>query len=1437
MQLKEKLQGVVTTESVTRLLKSASNDTSSQDKIRFAQEILASRSIFIPAKQEWLCEWVCSAMIKSIPKDLAKVDGRRLDWSHPDPYVDADYWAFLLSLIKEFARLRKESLKSSGVDRTRAASIKVPILPLFTSLCAIVSSPKTEGAFLDTCNDLVRLAIECYALLTTELPDAFHLTIEQLVAFSSDILAAILVRTQPKSLHRDLSATLCVLLCRVLSTLTASCNQSSNQKKIFGLVCSKLLVPLLSILHQARWDHCFQEQCIAPIQSELETQIEDLIRTGLFHPEHIAEFSLTLQNLEAMAKLPKESKKDVLLSYPRQFFDQIKALAGADAGGANSTMALRSLPILLKLFLTSATQSSPAISASAVFRVEFSFFSHMIEIAIACVDRVCSEAHKSQNIDSQGASDSLAAAMFAVHALLEQLDRFEIYRPTNDDISRFQLKYFQGIRQSLGQYASQAPADVHSLFFLAWRQLLKIDFSIIFQNMDNIWPLALQPHTGCFEDAEEFVVELLDTFTKSRQLDQLIREVLGWIQQLHLHTDQRRFQTSTFFSPRVLGVLSACIRRNLPAQNVQIIGVFCEQLDECSGSIRDCLADQDEPAPKKVKKSDQLATGSVEGTKNIGCVEPLSLLLALVIKNTAISAGQQAAFSRLSGTLYEQFITPVLQSMPALESASTKRARDDPTLEFLYSALALHLNLMEASDQYWREHVRTNDILTLVKGLAVFIGREPRVAVLVCKIGLHHVDRIASTNTDLRDDQDCIDIVSRIMNSATQLIGSARHATWDRQWSQVSGSNIGVALWVTLLDHLAAICRVASQAQVEFIVKNVLLSLSMTNVAAHSGGSALSMASVTAQLLSSASFFELRPIRDFFLLGFWEQVSVLNTAVLPPVLLDFVRSPSHSQDPSRLQEAIVDPASWPAHSSAPVDILWNQISLLSLFPSLYFTAPEREALSWLCLALASFMKSRITSNTESQALRLIAVSLKLLVRYGKKDDRFITLQSPRLLQSIIELASSLPEGPEYNPICDQIRGAVLATVDQTSKKLPPKIGSKSVGRAATTTPADYVLEMIRYFTSSQARLPQAHGLWECSVVGFMTPLTQWVWNRHKRDTSHAGDQPAATIESEPVVAHVIESINGFIALIEDTAKRHLEQYANSTSVSRSVLDSAMGHLRLLSMAIRHYQRLALNTNDPHHQKIEQLYVYLVTLAAKVLADLQPTNAGNSDEGQLDFSAGILAELFHGIQVMSLGESGIDRSDKGADCAIDGLVALVQNVNSEQYQVLISWAIQKLELVSAARGLADPSTSRSETTVHIPSLGRIVEAMVSEINPNVSRRFLRQELGRIVVQLSRILMSADDVASLIAVLHLLNTLVCDRGLNMRNHDVATVLGAASTVTSEVALAHVSKITPEVAEKLFDGIYRLLLSLLRQRRDSVVELIPPFFSILKHILFCY
>ncbi|KAJ3059570.1 hypothetical protein HK102_009930, partial [Quaeritorhiza haematococci] len=260
------IPSILSAETVTKTLRASSSAMDIHSKLSYAQNVWRDTSLYLPARHELILDWLCSTVLRSIPKHLsstvsgaggastatAAVLGENAV-SLQDPFLNLRFWSFLLEILNT---LRAGKRRSMGAGVTVA--LKTPVAPIFLGFLQgvrqIVHLPQqqksTTSAESGTTHtpvtnlaQTIQAASSCFRILTSDLPELLRATIDHHASISLEAMETLIViLSGPLSDRSDEidegemrshELVVCVMgfVRQAVSVFVRTCSQQSNQKK------------------------------------------------------------------------------------------------------------------------------------------------------------------------------------------------------------------------------------------------------------------------------------------------------------------------------------------------------------------------------------------------------------------------------------------------------------------------------------------------------------------------------------------------------------------------------------------------------------------------------------------------------------------------------------------------------------------------------------------------------------------------------------------------------------------------------------------------------------------------------------------------------------------------------------------------------------------------------------------------------------------------------------------------------------------------------------------------------------------------------------------------------------------------------------------------------------------------------------------------------
>ncbi|KAI8817730.1 Urb2/Npa2 family-domain-containing protein [Fimicolochytrium jonesii] len=1430
-------------EAVTKLLRDASR--SSPERLATAKNLWEHTITFVPGKDDLLLDWTTSEMFNGIKK-------KELGKQQECPHLHIPFWNFLHSLLEHFAAQKRKLQKlgnwaagaSAASTPLRTYNVRTRMMDVFIALLDDVADlEESDAESLDSPStfELLRLGLENLQLLASELPEVLRPTLDLHVSLTNSAIRLFLLARRNSgedqtSSSLALESASAAFLARALKELTSSAVQYPNQKKVFTTCIGKLLLPLFA-LHKnlsARPVHS------AVPTSDLLSSARILVQRTLFHKDHLPEFATVLDQLF--------EKKGVNLEkagYPKQLLDHIRKLLEGNELDADATM--EALPLLFKLFADSCERYSSLRTSSVP--PSFALFYQLQKLIFEGIPA-------GTEYDAT-ISDRVQRILTVSVTLLESFADCNVYRSTNDASSKRQLSYFQTLFGKLYELIARLPPSHHGQVFRGWGVLLLLDYGIIETHIRDIWPHVLSPADEARDSASSFICVILATFTKARSLNILIEDYLRAIRTLQLDSGQGADRI-VFSSSAVFDELARCSERLLPVQAIELIRMIADTLMQ-----QYLPSTQDQPPTKKRKTgkgSKAVAEKKALDGSGRSAELPVSLLCT-ILQHSQISQGQRAAYDQIVAELHLNFIQRMLSSSGDYE---------------LYPALSLQLTLVKYAPDYWGQHISTAGVTRMMERLRPLSKQHPKIAYLKDDIALCHVDRIASTCVDPLGVAGCDDIVREIIAEYAELSRRAKFhrpkgASWDGRVSSITEENAVVALWGVIANHLPAISRLAGEEDVKFAVNTILNSLEHTEENSALGPSQHSMRSVSFELLRSTAFYELRAIRNILVPGLIKRIQTVFAD--PSTDMDFLvalggavefgsgqRSEEEAlqylQNVLSVKSPLVDDPERYVKEALPL------VTALSALPSSYFSVAERDAMIFIAinlelpLSVAVLQKPTYEREQPTKtAIAYIGLCRSLLYRYMRaREDRAVNLFSPTMLRVYLMSATAYRASDLQHGMDNVVKTTFM--IEELVCRKALQRGSTPQAKGPTAT--EY-LEAVKAAWKSTYDDMEKFNL----AAHVMRPILSWLEARKKR--SAKSDAPLANAETDSGLSALVQ---GFEAEVFKTMGALTIPSEDDMEVDRPPLNvegckTARAALEVFQLVLKYHHF----EGDAHGDKLMMFLAPLLTGAMQLLraspteavgdlalhaqitllvADLLAVFSANIKELTSFGTSDAIRSICQLLEfIMGTASTSASQADEAIETCAKCLGSLVRETSKEQYLALTAYFLDKLEREPSRISVfvADNDAPVRAAADSLPLI-KAVHLILTGENRAVGRSVVKKALPNLLAKLAQVLQVTTSFPTAMEILHLLTRASMDKYLKMRHSDVAFILGAVAAITANssglrdaMPLRKGGEAAPKEAVELFDAVYRLLLALLKFRKELLVPVIPSLIGLIRDLLMCF
>ncbi|KAJ3344718.1 hypothetical protein HDU83_004918 [Entophlyctis luteolus] len=436
------------------------------------------------------------------------------------------------------------------------ASLLVPALQSLQHITSVPESLSDEDASL--CSRIIGELQQSFCLLRSskKLRQLAQTSLEQ-----AALLCVEACETTSAVLARLPSQTILSFAADVLLETSSVIHTVANSKKTFQTVVSKLLAPLMK-LNDFVISQCSNSNSKFGDLERLESALDQLISSTIFHKDQMLDYISALQVVVGKPQNTKDSNsfalwclkiasnigrnKTMKASYQMQFFDQVAGLLKAE----NCECFLSTLPHLLELFIKSRKLHMKSHDSNFSFNVDFAVFLVLFSLVISS-DANISETQEVQLPDmllklaeSRALGNERRAS--AISGMVKVLAKMEVYRATQDEVSRMQFWVLETICAAFVRFlvepqTSKTQESFESITFEIATSLLEIEHSIVADSMEDLMSTAVlvifsfitrvsqlllfKPRQKTRRSALQFAICLMNSLSRSRELETFFEQV------------------------------------------------------------------------------------------------------------------------------------------------------------------------------------------------------------------------------------------------------------------------------------------------------------------------------------------------------------------------------------------------------------------------------------------------------------------------------------------------------------------------------------------------------------------------------------------------------------------------------------------------------------------------------------------------------------------------------------------------------------------------------------------------------------------------------------------------------------------------------------------------------------------------------------------------
>ncbi|CAO3568038.1 unnamed protein product [Mortierella alpina] len=1440
----------------------------------------------------------------------------------PNTLLDQEYWDLFQDMLKSITHSRKGHSKGalhslrhqtdrsvSGPDPSNSQApgvlLRVPVIPMFTALvqklsphsspavtpipaksnkksrAPVPTSPK-EAELEQPSSLVLESASVCFDLLSSPImTEWFQPTLEQYTPLVQAILEALIAMIQDISdADRKKQQIVLQIAHVVLDRFRRLVILQPNQKKVFGLIAGKLFEPLVRARVAIR---------MAPeslTRTECQDAIGAILRTGLFHQEHLQEYT---------AGYVVGDEKS-LQSYQKQLFEQIATLAKSEY----ATAVLDVLPLLLSYFVEETRRRQRHLASSGFDRgldsareTEFSFFKIIYVLAKKQLPELTEQ-------PSEASIDHLCDIMEALNSLLSTILELNIYQPSNNEAADqyvFMSTSFGSIYSCLTIAKTLENGRLQCISLAGIVVLSQLDDRLLKPHLDSLWPILLSPFPEAKDAALELARTLLVIYGKSSDLKTFLTSFLSSL---------REFMTQ----PALLHI-PANIRSYLPLpQAPTILDVFVTELMTLdSGLELDGLGPiQDQSHKKKRKLNSGKSKDRSEGGDGIRSAEFVVIIFIQFLKGLRVTANQEKQLNKEFKVVYNHFLAQIFKNFADRENNEDYISEKYQSRR-IAPALMLHYALCKLSTQYWMGSLSFELMDKIVENLKCTSSYSDAVVLTLNRVVLQHVHLTLCTAEMMDEDlaHRCRDLVRFTMENArlARLLedNTLVATSWNGQLESATDSAFLVASWqIQINEWLDIVCRFGTQKDMEDIAEVIAKQFSSAALSLLPQQSTTFTDSITIQLLNqtllrSANFYEVPNFRPIFakkiLQGLAESIKALSSTDAEKKLAVVVASFTETDNTS-------------SNSTAPkatfADALKELVDVTHQQPVRTRTGSKLKPKS----AAKTFTSASATAEEQGTKLSsLLSIMHLLPLEYFEKFERNIILTTMAVLDVYIQrYLVADPAGIKCLLLERRISNAIMTwrsdagvlfnepalllnLLDYPSWNCSTAYGSEDkdgLGQATMETTSAMIDSAIRFYMaqthdSIQFEAANAHlnallkvaMVWanesldcsDASVDGRLTEsrIKTVILSRvcqsfvhclghrqHQKSTSSKKSKMGNT-EMENARRKVLEMIGELFKKVQTKVEQRIEKVMTFLSATVSnegllveVAQKGMDHFELYKTIVQ-YSELDPDDGSKVHclESVPGLFKLAQALARICMHDanesreskervvlLTATLTGYSCEylpltSPWKSSTELADRTMKELLVLLLGVSGQELSEKDVTLLKQSYLSMLGQLSEDLVDSLLHWLLEE-------------AVSSRERAHEELVLVRYLDATFLSAH-HTQKRKVRRQVSKLLTQLTRILQMTQSVQVVIGVLNIVAGICSESSFELRSWEIGlaleTIVSLMSPATPLLSspTASAMALTNRDTSQIFTAVYHILINIARFRQEELTTLIPVFTAILQ------
>ncbi|KAG0354645.1 hypothetical protein BG005_006313 [Podila minutissima] len=1482
--------------------------TSASEKIRLAREAWDRADVILPHKQEFLLEWLCSALVKSStpsknPKDAS-----------PNVILDLEYWDLLKEMFNGITYSRRRHKKHGfvqplqqdikiGISDSQGPGVllRVPVIPMFTAVVQKLSPQSTptsepkatapkqgkkskQGATADktptpaSSSDIpvespslqvLETVTSCFEMLSGPLmSEWFQPTLEQYTPLAQATLEALIeITSQTSKITTDKQDVIMKLAQIVLDRFKRLVIIQPNQKKVFSLLAGKMFeVMVRARVSIRRIPGVSQELC--------QDAIGAIMRTGLFHQEHLQEYT-------AGYTAGKDEKS--IQSYHKQLFDQIATMIKSD----HAAEALDVMPMLLKCFVEESRRKQRSLASSGFERgmdsardTEFAFFKILYVLAKKQLPRIGKDELSEESLDQ------LVLIMNGLNGLLSSVLDLNMYQPSNneeEDQYVFMSTSFNIINTCLSTAQDLSSGRLQSTSLAGIMTLSQLDDRLLKPHLDSLWPILLKPSPEAMEASLELAKTLLEIYGKSSDLKIFLTSLLTALREYSTQPEQ--LNQSPLFSRAFLDMIPSNIRSYLPLPQAPIIlDIFVTELMTLdSGMEIDGLESLEDAGHKKKRKLNSGKSKEKEAGLTVRSAEPIIAIFIQFLKGLRITANQEKQLNKEFQVLYNHFLRYIFENLDNSESYQSRR---------LTPALQLHYTLCKASTQYWKSGMSMEFVMKhMIKTFKDKANWSDAAVLTMNRVVLQHA-HLTLCSAEMFDDnlsETCKELVRFTMTSRLKRLlddEALLTAPWDGQLEHATGSAFLVASWqIQVNDWLDIVCRFGTKQHMELVAEVIARQFNI--LADNSTRDSITIHKLNQILLRSANFYEVPNFRPIFaqriLHGLATSISALSESEaerqLASTISSFTDVEPSSKDSSALStpkstfsdallmlvEVIQQQSTRPktksksktsssANEQGPK--LLSLLSIMHLLPLEYFEKFERNIILSTMAVLDYYIQRYLSADQIGTRCLLLERRISNAIMTWRNDAGVLS-QDPALLSTLLNYAawncSSEYGGKDQDSIGSSILHTTCSIVEGSCKYYLAQISDQKQSEGAFAhidtllgTALGWASDALKTSNVTNHRISEPR-IKVVIISRICQSFTQYLeFHQHqksKRSKSKHGH------ESSTEDSKLNEMWKTFGKLLDTVQTRTSERikkviagFGSSPSVGHvEEAQKCMDHFEIFKTLVQ-YRQLKGETKDNCLDLVPDLFKLAKALVSSM--DNEPHDVSH------------LAAILTGYSCEYLPSSKAwGSSDKAAEKYLQELLVVLVSVSAQKLQEK-DMAMLKSSYQSLLGQLSDEHFEMLLQWLLKEGVHDIEEEPMDELTlvrylditflgaHHTQKRKVRRQISKLLTRLIQIIQTSQSVPVVVSVLDMMAGICSETSFELRSWEIGLVLeGITSLMSPATPLlspltsipfgseASFNGLTNQDTAKIFTALYHVLINIARFRQEELTTLIPVFTAILQ------